>query len=109
MDDRQGSEEISKGQWWEQQLERWRSSGLSMRGYCRREGISFNGLRYWKAKIQGGPSRRRAVKLPASLAATVDAAQLIEVVVADRFTVKVPHGFEGSEFQRLVRSLEALR
>jgi hypothetical protein len=109
MDQEKGTDRVSKHAWWEQRLEEWRSSGLSMRGYCRREGVSFNGLRYWKGKSQERQGERGAVKLAVSAAAAMGATRLIEVVVAERFTVKVPRGFEASDLERLIRSLEALR
>jgi hypothetical protein len=100
---------ISKHEYWEQKLEQWRSSDLSMRAFCRREGISFYGLRYWRDKTQGAQRKRRAVKLSASLGAAVGSSRPIEVVVAERFTVRVPQGFQLSELERIIKSLEALR
>ena len=109
MDQEKGRDRVAKHEWWEHHLEGWRSSGQSMRGYCRRESISFNGLRYWKGKAEERRGGRGAVKLAVSAAPVIGATHLIEVVVAERFTVKVPGGFEASELERLIRSLEALR
>jgi len=99
---------VSKRELWERHLEQWRASGLSMRGYCRREGVSFNGLRYWKDKLGGDHRERRAVKVSMPVGTAPGLLRVIEVVVADRFTVRVPDGFEASELGRLIASLEAL-
>lgn len=109
MNDEQTSTKIPQRDVWGQHLEQWKSSGLSMRGYCRHEGVSFYALRYWREKLHGERRDRRPVKLPASLSAAEKLPGAIEIVVAERFTVKVAHGFEASELERLIRSLEALR
>lgn len=104
----QSTKGVSKRALWEQQIERWGASGLSMRGYCRREGVSLNSLRYWKDKLGGDRRERRAVKLSIPVDTAPGARRVIEVIVADRFTVRVPDGFEVSELGRLIGSLEAL-
>jgi len=107
MNDTQVQVSTSKAQLWGERVEQWRQSGLSMRAYCRQERISFNGLRYWKAKEPQPAESRRAVKL--SIAApAVSCGRVIEVVVAERFRVRVPEGFQSGELERVVRSLESV-
>lgn len=108
MNDMQHSVSMSKRESWQQRVEQWRQSGLSMRAYCLQENISFCGLRYWKAKEAEPSERSRAVKLSIP-AATVNPDAVIEVVVAERFRVRVPQGFRSGELERVIGSLESLR
>lgn len=36
---------------WRERLERWRSSGLSIRAFCRREGIGEPGFYAWRKRL----------------------------------------------------------
>ncbi|MHC4434843.1 MAG: IS66 family insertion sequence element accessory protein TnpA [Planctomycetota bacterium] len=36
---------------WERVFEKWRASGDSQRGFCRKEGISFSTFTYWRKKL----------------------------------------------------------
>ncbi|MDH5673717.1 MAG: nucleotidyltransferase domain-containing protein, partial [Myxococcales bacterium] len=40
-------------------LERWQRSGLSLREFARRQGISGAKLQYWKGRLLGAQARRR--------------------------------------------------
>ena len=59
---------VSKVDRWRTHLEGLDASGLSMREYCKREGIGLNGLRYWKAKLSERENEPSVVKIAVSLA-----------------------------------------
>jgi hypothetical protein len=58
MKSREGLEE--KRRFWERHPQEWKSSGLSVTEYCRRNKISPNSFHYWK-------SREKATIVPARL------------------------------------------
>jgi len=91
---------------WGAHLDAWKASGLSMRGYCLKEGIGLNGLRYWRDKVGESESRHKVVKLPVKLGL---AEPMIEVVMGDRFTIRLPKGFQTQELKALIEVLERLR
>ena len=80
-----------------------------MRGFCRQENISFNGLRYWKNKEADRTDGSRPVKLLIPIVPSVNLRAVIEVMVGDRFRVRVPEGFQSGELERVIRSLESVR
>lgn len=87
------------------QFEAWKTSGLSVRAFCKREGIGVNGFRYWKEKLEAGGRTGSMVKVPVRL---THLAPSIEVVVSGRFTIRVPEGFRADELTRLIQALEGL-
>ncbi len=102
-----GGSSASKREQWRRVIEDWKASGMSMRGYCAREGVSFNGFRYWRARLAEPGRPLRPVKLGVRPVGT--AAATIDVVVAGRFTVSVAEGVSPEHLGRVVRALEALR
>ena len=95
----------TKADIWHDRIEAWKSSGLSMRGFCRREGIGLNGLRYWKDKLGGARARSSLVRVPLKPAELRSAT---EVVIRGRFTLRVPADFRAEELARLIGVLEGL-
>ncbi len=89
-----GEDSPSKRDVWRAHLEAWKASGLSMRGYCRKEGIGVNGLRYWRGKLGASDGNPRVVRLPVRLA---PAEPVIEIVMGSRFTIRLPKGFPAEE------------
>jgi len=65
-------------------LERWQRSGLSLREFARRQGISGAKLQYWKGRLLGAQARRR----PGFISVPV----VGEEVADDSGAVEVRHG-----------------
>ena len=97
---------VAKANRWRVQFEAWKTSGLSVRVYCKGEGIGLNSFRYWQRKLEGSGKPQRLVKVPVRIAAQVAP---FEIVVGGRFTVRLANGFRTEELERLVGTLEKLR
>ena len=92
---------------WAAAVSRWQRSGLSCRDFSRREGVNPNSLSWWKWKLGSEATAQpspvvatEAVRfvevtggVPATVRDGVDAPRL--VVVAGRYHVEVPVGFDG--------------
>ena len=105
MDENDGRDGTNEDQW-RARLEAWKTSGLSVRAFCERESISLNTFRYWKDKIESRRKGAAVVKGPVRLAHLLPT---IEIVISERFTVRVPAGFRADELVRLIEVLEGLR
>jgi hypothetical protein len=99
----------SKREFWQQHFRRQEASGLSRRGYCRREGLSISQFSYWHRKAQTADSPRpnRLVEVPVRLTAASQGS--VEIVVAGRYTVRVGAEVGEQQLVRVVRALDSLR
>ena len=98
---------------WTRILERWKSSGLSGRAFCEREGLGEPVFYSWKRKLrlrgeaQVKPAARKAVQfIPVEVKSLVTIGAPLEVVVGLGRVVRVPSGFDAAELKRLLLVLE---
>ena len=98
---------------WTRILDRWKSSGLSGRAFCQREGLGAPNFYAWKRKLRlrgssrGAPSRSQRLKfVPVEVRAAPPSAAPLEVVVAGGRVVRVPSGFDTAALTRLLSVLE---
>ncbi|HEV3118004.1 MAG TPA: hypothetical protein VGY58_13200 [Gemmataceae bacterium] len=95
-----------KEQIWRQRIRDWRDSGLSVRSFCARLGLSQPSFYAWRRELR----RRDAEKplfVPIRLRtdqATI--AHALEVVLASGRTIRVSSGFDAATLQQLVAVLE---
>jgi hypothetical protein len=70
-------------------IERWQSSGLTQRAYCRKARINHNGFYYWLNRFNEHIGREAA---PAGFIPVL--VQVPEEIVSDRILVTSPNGME---------------
>jgi hypothetical protein len=70
-------------------IERWQSSGLTQRAYCRKVRINHGGFYYWLTQFKEHIGREAA---PASFITV--SVQVPEEIVSDRIIVTGPNGME---------------
>jgi transposase len=90
-------------------LARWRRSGLSVRAFCRAEGVSEPSFYAWRRKLDGAEPNK-PVFLPVHIvteAAHEPTTRGIEVVLANGRCVRVGPGFDPQTLVKLVALLEA--
>ena len=70
-------------------IERWQSSGLTQRAYCRKTRINHGGFYYWLTQFKEHIGREAAPAgfIPVSV-------QVPEEIVSDRILVTSPNGME---------------
>jgi hypothetical protein len=98
----------SKERIWRQHIRDWQDSGLSVRGFCARRGLSQPSFYSWRRELQRRdsekplfvPIRLRTDQAPAVLA------HALEVVLASGRTIRVTSGFDAATLQQLVAVLE---
>lgn len=100
---------------WRLVISRWRRSGLSVREFCRSEGVSEPSFYVWRRKLEAPKAETsRGSDGPAFLPVQVVADTLapaptagIEVVLTNGRCVRVAPGFDSRTLVRLVALLEA--
>ena len=89
-------------------LSSWRESGLSLRVYARRHGLSLSRLVRWKARLSAGSwtvgFHRVEVVQPPALA---PAGTGVEVVLRGGRRVRVRRGFDPSLLEAVARAVES--
>jgi transposase len=94
---------------WRRVLARWRRSGLSVRAFCRAEGISEPSFYVWRRKLDQADHKKPAF-LPVHVVteqAKQPATRDIEIVLANGRCLRVGPGFDPHTLVTLVDLLEA--
>ncbi len=97
-------------------ISRWDASGLSLRRFGQKEGISYSKLVYWRQKLRGGKAgAKRTASIPAKPATDLVPVQVVpdeapsnpspapfSVWLGNGVAVDVPTGFDERDLRRLV-------
>src|SRR5437773_12524500 len=95
----------SKAEQWQQWIQEWRASGLSVRGFCLRHGLAQASFYGWRRKLE-----RRAAQpatfIPLHILADAGPApgRALEVILAGGRSVRVPPGFAWPRRSCLARA-----
>jgi transposase-like protein len=94
---------------WAQHIEAWKSSGLSQRAYCAREGIAVSTLQWWWRRLRENGRVDTPKFVPVALREITDLRdEPIEVVLLSGRRLRLAAPRDETELARLVRLLEVL-
>jgi hypothetical protein len=96
---------------WRTILARWRSSQLSVRAFCRAEGLSEPTFYAWRRKLDQAESKEPAF-LPVHVVADLVEPPVIpgiEIILANGRCLRVQPGFDPTTLVKLIDLLEAGR
>jgi transposase len=105
----QATRDLGREPHWRPVLARWRRSGLSVRAFCRAEGISEPSFYVWRRKLDQADHKKPAF-LPVHVVteeAKQPATRDIEIVLANGRCLRVGPGFDPHTLVTLVELLEA--
>jgi hypothetical protein len=86
-----------------QEVERWRTSGVSAREYCASHGMSLESLRRWALDVDAAGKALASKFVRVEVAGPRDAGGL--VVEIGKVRVRVERGFDGVVLRELVEVL----
>ena len=92
---------------WRRWIGEWQTSGLSVRAFCQRRGLTVASFYHWRRMLQ-----RRAAGEPAFVPVQVVADAVptqpsaLEVVLTDGRAVRIAPGFDAATLRRLLAVLE---
>lgn len=95
---------------WRKRLASWKASGLKVREFCNREGVTPTAFAHWRKEIAARDSRdgRGAPSfVPVHITPTVVAMPL-EVTLAGGRVVRVLPGFDPAHLRAVVAALEGV-
>ena len=100
--------------YWRGHIRACESSGLSIVGYCRREGLSASGYHWWKRRLkvhkESGVSGTMSVAAAFAEVAVVppeaDVRAALEVVVRGGRVIRIGPGFDAETLARVLDVLE---
>ena len=98
--------------YWSRQVAGWRRSGQSKKAYCEKHGLSYWSLRYWVEKLSppagpAAPKEQRLVELEPVAAAAASAP--IELVVGERYVLKLWPSMRAAQLREVLAALEGAR
>jgi hypothetical protein len=92
---------------WRRWIGEWQTSGLSVRVFCERRGLTVASFYAWRRVLQRRAAEKAAfvpVQVVADPVPTRTSA--LEVVLTDGRTVRVAPGFDGATLRQLLSVLE---
>ena len=92
---------------WRRWIGEWQASGLSVRAFCQRRGLTVASFYAWRRVLQRRAAERAAfvpVQVVADAVSTRTSA--LEVVLTDGRTVRVTPGFDAATLRQLLAVLE---
>lgn len=99
--------EQNKQEYWQRQISLCRESGKSPKDYCRENKLSYWNYMCWKRKLHNTPEpsspliRVTVNNDPKTSSGTTD----IELVVAEKFVLRIGHDYHSETLKRLLHDL----
>lgn len=91
---------------WRRWIVEWRASGLSVRAFCDRRGLTTPSFYAWRRVLERRAAEKVAFVPVQVVADAVQApASALEVVLADGRTVRVAPGFDAATLRQLLAVL----
>jgi hypothetical protein len=98
-------EEISeKGQFWEQQINHWKESGLRQSEFCRRHSLKAHQLTYWKKRFHSTDTLISLVEfqLDSALQSQICARQSpLRLIAQDQYRTEIEWDFDAVALRQL--------
>ena len=92
---------------WRKRLARWKASGLKVREFCDREGVTPSALAHWRKEIAARDARRAEAAEPAFVPVHVTPDPVpLDVTLPSGRVVRVPPGFDPTHLRAVVTALE---
>jgi len=92
-------------QFWRMALETWQASGLSIRQFCRQEGLSEPQFYLWRKKLSGSGVTGQEAFIEVALPKNNDVA--IEVLLTSGNMVRIPCGADTETLSNVMSALHA--
>ncbi len=99
-------------EYWSGEVQQWRGSGLTQKGYCNKGGISHERFGAWKRRLER-ENKDRSGAVVAIPSETVSAALLtmrptLGLVVNERYRVEIPDSFSPATLEAVLQVLNRL-
>ena len=101
---------VSRRQYWQGKLESWRAGGLSVRQFCKRQGVSEPSFYCWRKKLakDGTVNCGKEPRLSSSfieVALPGDKPVTLELVLASGHTLRIVSGIDSETLTNVLSAL----
>ena len=100
-------------EYWRRHVEAWGRGGQSKKAYCDQHGVSYWSMRYWTNKLSASaasPDQGLVELGPVGrLGADGEQRAAIELVVGERYVVRLWPTMDGAHLREVLTVLESLR
>lgn len=95
---------------WRAEVERWRSSGLTQKEFCSKEGLSLERFGTWKRRLEREDNSGALVAVPTGIVSSAlhTSQRMLSVVVAERYRIEIPDAFTPNTLQNVLEVLSRL-
>ena len=103
---------------WTRHVEAWRSEAVSQKAYCEEHGLSYGTMGYWVRKLRSdqecgdGERAQALVEIETGTTAATAGARdrpPIEVVVSERYVVRLRPSMRSEHLREVLAALESCR
>ena len=100
-------------QFWRMAIETWQASGLSVRQFCKDEGLPEPAFYSWRKKFAGGNSERNDQDTPESsafieVAMPKNTSAAIELALISGNTLRIPVGVDSATLSTVLSAVHAV-
>jgi hypothetical protein len=99
-------ERDEKREYWQAVLDLYRESGMGVKGFCEKEGVSIHQFGYWRKRLRE-TTVSQSDGFVALQFADESSPQSIRVRIGS-FAVEVPAGFDGEDLKRVLVALASV-
>lgn len=106
--------EAEQRQFWQMAVETWRASGLSVRAFCKQEGLSEPSFYSWRRKLSSAASascKQEATASEAFIEVPLPAAQPagLELVLASGHVLRIGSGVDSNVLMNVLTAIRQAR
>ncbi len=99
--------QISKSEYWQQQIKDWKESGQARTAYCNQNNLRLTTFDYWRKKFRGPTDQIKLVQVSAPGRLLLDSSG-VRLIVDQHYLIEVENGFCPSTLSQLVKVVKAL-
>lgn len=105
---------VDQQQFWQMAMETWRASGLSVRAFCRQEGLSEPSFYAWRRKLTSAASASRKQETTAleafiEVPTTAARADGLELVLASGHVLRIGSGVDSDALTSVLTAIRQAR
>jgi hypothetical protein len=104
--------DVDHQQFWQMAIETWKASGLSVRQFCKNEGLSEPSFYSWRKKFTGSDNDEIEQESPKSqqsefIEITIPSnnSSVVELVLTSGNILKIPNGIEAKTLMTIISVL----
>jgi transposase-like protein len=103
------SKRSSRAEFWQQVLQQFTDSKLSVAQFCTQNGLSTQSLYQWKRKLQPSDRSSSNAVVPVRILPSTQApsSQTIQIITPSGFSVRVDPSMPSAELTQLIAAIEA--